>query len=110
MKLSLASVACCAYFYQGSSLPLEEAVRRAAGFGYDAVDAWRLFIRVRRRCSGQSWRVSPCGRRTISGTRLSLSVGRLALVSLVQLAAQSQGHLFVPNFRKRTLVSSDCKA
>lgn len=40
MKLSLDSVAYCAYFYDGPPLPLEDVLRRAAKFGYDAVDVF----------------------------------------------------------------------
>jgi sugar phosphate isomerase/epimerase len=38
MKLSLHSVAYGGYFYDGPALSLEETVRRAARFGYDAVE------------------------------------------------------------------------
>lgn len=40
MKLSLESVAYCAYFYKGRPLSLEEVVQRAASFGYDGVDVF----------------------------------------------------------------------
>lgn len=40
LKLSLDSVAYCAYFYEGRPLTLEETVERAAHFGYEAVDVF----------------------------------------------------------------------
>ncbi len=38
MKLSLDTVSYCGYFTDGEYVPLEEAMKRAAKFGYDAVD------------------------------------------------------------------------
>ncbi len=40
MKLSLDSIAYCGYFYDGAPLSLEDTVRRAAKFGYDAVEVF----------------------------------------------------------------------
>lgn len=40
MKLSLGSAAYCAYYYRGSSLPLEDVLKRAAQFGYEAVEVF----------------------------------------------------------------------
>jgi sugar phosphate isomerase/epimerase len=39
-KISLDTVGYAAYFYDGAPLTLEEAMRRAARWGFDAVDIW----------------------------------------------------------------------
>lgn len=39
-KISLDTVGYAGYFYEGESLTLEEAMERAAKFGFDAVDVW----------------------------------------------------------------------
>ena len=38
MKLSLDTVSYCGYFTDGEHVPIEEAMNRAAKFGYDAID------------------------------------------------------------------------
>ena len=40
LKVSLDTVGYAAYFYEGEPLTLEEAMHRAARFGFDAVDIW----------------------------------------------------------------------
>ena len=40
MKLSLDTVSYCGYFTGEESIPLEEAMKRAAQFGYDAIDVF----------------------------------------------------------------------
>ena len=40
MKLSLDTVSYCGYFTDGEHVPIEEAMRRAAKFGYDAIDVF----------------------------------------------------------------------
>ncbi|MFC1613864.1 sugar phosphate isomerase/epimerase family protein [Gemmatimonadota bacterium] len=40
MKLSLDTVSYCGYFTEGETIPLEEAMKRAARFGYDAIDVF----------------------------------------------------------------------
>ena len=40
MKLSLDSIAYCGYFYDGPPLTLEDTIRRAALFGYGAVEVF----------------------------------------------------------------------
>jgi sugar phosphate isomerase/epimerase len=40
MKISLDTVGYAGYFYEGEPLTLEEAMQRAAKFGFDGVDVW----------------------------------------------------------------------
>lgn len=40
LKISLDTVGYAAYFYEGDPLTLEEAMHKAAEFGFDAVDIW----------------------------------------------------------------------
>lgn len=40
MKLSLDTVSYCGYFTDGKHIPIEEAMERAAKFGYDAIDVF----------------------------------------------------------------------
>jgi sugar phosphate isomerase/epimerase len=40
LKISLDTVGYAGYFYEGEPLSLEDAMRRAAKFGFDAVDIW----------------------------------------------------------------------
>jgi sugar phosphate isomerase/epimerase len=40
MKLSLDTVSYCGYFTDGEHIPIEEAMKRAAQFGYDAIDVF----------------------------------------------------------------------
>ena len=40
MRLSLDTVSYCGYFTNGETIPLEEAMKRAASFGYDAIDVF----------------------------------------------------------------------